>query len=68
MTPKELIDDFKDLVDYYYEKVEECNTYSELMELNWYCKDRVINFGYTAFNETWNRGYNKPSVDEEEGA
>jgi len=68
MTPQELISDFTDLVDYYYEKVEECETFSELMELNWYCKDRVMNLGYTAFNETWIRGLSPKFKDTNEGA
>ena len=65
MTPQELKADFEELVDYYYDKLGEVSNFSELMELNWYCKDRVVNLGYMAFNETWGKGYNTKATEED---
>jgi len=50
-------DEFTDLVDYYYEKLEDCTSLKEVVELNWYCKDRMVNLAYKSFNETWDTGW-----------
>jgi hypothetical protein len=57
MSPMDLKSEFEDIVDNYYNKLSECKTLSELMELNWYSKDRLMNLGYKAFNETWENGW-----------
>ena len=57
MNKEELKQDLLDLVDHYYDELEECETLTDLYKLNWYCKDRLINMGYKAFNETWGLGY-----------
>jgi hypothetical protein len=57
MTPEELKKEMVDLVDYYYEQLEEIGDLRKLFELNWYCKDRLMNIGFKAFNETWDNGW-----------
>ena len=57
MNKEELKQDMMNLVDHYYNELEECKTLADLYKLNWYCKDRLINMGYKAFNETWGVGW-----------
>ena len=64
MTKEQLISEFSDLVDYYYDKVAECKDINELYELNWYTKDRLVNMSYKAFNETMNQGWCKGKDNE----
>lgn len=57
MKREELKEEVTALIDYYYEKVAEVQDLRDLFELNWYCKDRMMNIGYKAFNETWDTGW-----------
>lgn len=63
MNRKELADELTDLIEYYYEKVEDVQDLRSLYELNWYCKDRLMNIGYKAFNETWGNGWTTASEE-----
>lgn len=39
------------LLDYYAEKLAECETITEIYELNWYVKDRVMTSWNTFFTD-----------------